>query len=364
MASSSNMRASKLRSLAAEAETTVGTYKALSSLTNIIPVIGFPTADLNRGKQMIDRVATTDGQSGAVASIRGSSAWSASYEMELHDSASKYNYWVQFLLACGFELVNLANTPSSGQNTARLTLSNKVFADFDNTDTDHAPTTMSCTVLQNNNGVDDYAMRMRGCTGVASFNLATGDIAKLSVAMKGLVVTAASDDNDLLDNSDVDVANTGNLGNWNTPFVVKNIVLTITDADSNEREICVQSIGINMNSNHPDFECPVDEYGFEISPVFHDASPTVDLAFPDGATVQPWVFAQFRSGATFSVTATLQSATGRNITFNFPALQFQTVTLGDSGGFVNYTVNTKAVRDPGATAGNIMNIDYVWDATS
>lgn len=360
MASASNMRQSKLRFLAAEAETTVGTYKALSSGTNIIPVIGFPTADLNRGKQMIDRVATTDGQSGAVASVRGSSAWSASYEMELHDSNAKYAYWVQFLLACGFELTNVDDVPNTGDSTGRLTLSNKTFTNFNNANTNQAPTTMSCTVLQNNNGVDDYAMRMRGCTGVASFNLATGDIAKLSVAMKGLVVTAASDDNDLLDNSDVDVANTGNLGNWQTPFVVKNIVLTILDANGDEREICVQSIGINMNSNHPDFECPSDEYGFEISPVFHDASPTVDLAFPDGETVQPWVFAQFRSGATFSVTATLQSSTGRNITFNFPTLQFQTVTLGDSGGFVNYTVNTKAVRDPGATAGNIMQIDWLY----
>jgi hypothetical protein len=315
---------------------------------------------MDRGKQMIDRVATTDGQAGAVASIRGSSAWSGGMEMELHDSGTKYNYWTLFMLACGFELTNVADVPSSGDVSAVLSLSNKYFASYSGVNVSSDPITLSATVIQNRNQVQDYAMRMRGVTGVASFNLATGDIAKMSVASKGLVVTAFQDADDFLDNDETDVSQFGTTSDWAVPFVVKNVTMLINDAEETAREVCVQSIGINMNSNHPDFECPSDEYGFEISPVFHDASPTVDLTFPDGETVQPWVFAQLRSGATFSLTAVLKSSVGRDLIFTFPKLQFQTVTLGDSGGFVNYTVNCKAVRDPGTTAENIMQVIYVY----
>jgi hypothetical protein len=365
MATPAQLRQSKLRKVLAEGEATVGTYEPLTSATPVIPVIGFPTATIDRGKGMIDRTATMDGQAGDNASIRGSSAWTVPLEMELHDSPVKYNYWVQFLLACGFEGVEAPNFPNPGQDTFALSPSTLTYANFDSTNVDHPPTTMSVSIIQNNNQVSplgDYVMRTRGFTGVASFNLTTGDIAKMSVAGKALVVDAVLDDDDFLDNSDPAVALEGDAPNtWATPYVCKAITLTITDAGSNVRDLCLQSIAINMNSNHPDFECPTEEYGFDISPVLMDTSPTVDLVFPDGDQAQPWVFAQFRSGAIFTVQAELASSTGRTLKFTFPQLQFQSVTLGDSGGFVNYTITAKAIRNPGDVGNNIMSIDWLYN---
>lgn len=360
MSTSNSMNPSKLRKLLIDGEQTVGTYEPLTSNTFIVPVTTFPTMAIDRGKAMIDRTGLFDGQAGDVDSIRGSSAWSATFDMELHDPGSKYNYWALFMLGCGFQLEEQTDTPGLGDTSALFTLSNKVYANFNSAATDHPPITLSATVVQNRNETDDYAMRMRGTTGVATFNLATGDTAKLSVAAKGLVVNAALDADDFLDNSDIDVSGFGTTSNWATPFVVKNINLTILDETSTPRTICLQSITVNINSNHPDFECPSEEYGFEISPVFHDTSPTVDLEFPDGSEVQPWVFAQFRSGAVFSLQAELISGSGRNLFFNFNRLQFQTVTLGDSGGFVNYSVSTKAVRDPGQPASSLMQVLYIY----
>jgi hypothetical protein len=361
MATPAQLRQSKLRKVLAEGESTVGTYETLDANTPVIPVIGFPTAAIDRGKGMIDRTATMDGQAGDNASIRGSSAWTVPLEMELHDSPTKYNYWVQFLLACGFEGIFQPDTPTVGQDTFALTPSTLTYDNFSPLNVDHPPITMSVSVIQNNNELSDYVMRTRGFTGVASFNLTTGDIAKMSVAGKGLVVDAVIDEDDFLDSSDINVSQFGDVPNtWATPYVCKAITLTITDAGANVRDLCVQSIAVNMNSNHPDFECPTEEYGFDISPVMMDTSPTVDLVFPDGDEAQPWVFAQFRSGAVFSLQATLASSTGRTLTFTFPRLQFQTVTLGDSSGFVNYTITAKAVRDPGDPGSDIMEIAWLF----
>ena len=362
MATPAQLRQSKLRKVLAEGESTVGTYETLDANTPVIPVIGFPTAAIDRGKAMIDRTATMDGQAGDNASIRGSSAWTVPLEMELHDSPVKYNYWVQFLLACGFEGIEQINTPTVGQETFALVPSTLTYANFNSANTDHPPTTMSVSVIQNNNELSDYAMRTRGFTGVASFNLTTGDIAKMSVAGKALVVDAVLDDDDFLDNSDINVSQFGDVPNtWATPYVCKAITLTITDTASNVRDLCLQSIAVSMNSNHPDFECPTEEYGFDISPVLMDTSPTVDMVFPDGDEAQPWVFAQFRSGATFSVVAELASSTGRTLKFTFPQLQFNTVTLGDSGGFVNYTITAKAIRNPGDPGSDIMEIAWLYN---
>jgi hypothetical protein len=362
MATPAQLRQSKLRKVLAEGEAVVGTYETLTNNTPVIPVIGFPTAAIDRGKAMIDRTATMDGQAGDNASIRGSSAWTVPLEMELHDSPDKYNYWVQFLLACGFEGIEQPDTPIVGQDTFALFPSTLTYANFDDTNVDHPPTTMSVTVIQNNNQSSDYAMRTRGFTGVASFNLTTGDIAKMSVAGKALVVDAVLDADDFLDNSDINVSQFGDVPNtWATPFVCKGITLAIADAALIPRTLCVQSIAVNMNSNHPDFECPTEEYGFDISPVMMDTSPTVDLVFPDGDEAQPWVFAQFRSGAIFTVVAELVSSTGRTLKFSFPQLQFQTVTLGDASGFVNYTITAKAIRNPGSTGANIMDIAWLYN---
>lgn len=238
MANLNNMRAqSKLRKLVIDPEATPGTYETVDANSITVPQSAFIAPSMDRGKGMIDRTATLDGYAGDVASVRGSSAWSLASEFEIHDSTTEFNYWVLGLLSAGFEANRLTDTPSAGNTTMRLTPSNKTYAGF-TAGSAVSPCTLSATVIQGNNQSADYAQRLRGVTSVASFILETGAIAKMALASKGLVVTASSDADDFLDNSDVDISQFGNVtGNWTSPFVVKNINLEILDADSNPRNI-------------------------------------------------------------------------------------------------------------------------------
>jgi hypothetical protein len=366
MANTSAMRQSKLRKVVLEPELTPGTYVVPDANTPVCPVVTFPMPAMDRGKGMIDRTSTMDGYAGDVASVRGSSAWSMSLEVPLNDvtpvvgAGAPWNYWTTLLGACGFLGEWLTDEPVPGVDTLRLYPTTRAFTGFNVSTEDQDPMTLSVTTLQNNNELADTAVRLRGVTGVATFDLAVGDIPKLSVAGKGMVVTQLNEDNDFLDNSDINVSAFGTTTNWGNPFVCKAMTIGLVDPASNPVDVCLQSLTINMNSNNPDFECPSEEYGFEISPVFHDTSPTVDFTFPDSLEVQDWVFAAFRSGDTFSLEATLNTPTGRTITFVFPKLQFQSVALADSGGFVQYTVTAKVVRDPGSyLPADFFHINYV-----
>lgn len=352
------LRQAKLRKLAIAPESTSGTYVTLDANTLIVPVIGSPAPTLDRGTGMIDRTSTQDGKAGDLASTPGSRGWSLATEMEIHDVASKYNYWVLSLLACGFSGATLADTPSAGDSTYRLVPTTASFANF-SSGTNNPPATVSLTVITNNNEVEDSAQRIRGGTGVASFTFGVGEIAKLACAFKGLVVTAADDDDDFFDTSDVNVSAFGSETAWTNPYVTKNIVLTLTDANAVDRSTCLQSLTLNMNSNNPDYPCPSEEYGLDISPVFQDASPTFDLTIPSNATSDPWVWAQLRNGAVFAIAVTLQSATGRTMTVSIPRGQMQTVTWADANGIQMLTLNCKAVRNPGSS--ELLTIDYVFD---
>jgi hypothetical protein len=347
MANTNAMRQSKLRKVVLAPEVTSGTYVTLAGSVRVVPVNGFPVPTMDRGKGMIDRTATLDGYAGDVASVRGSSAWSMALEVPLHDTTGPWNYWTLLLAACGFKGQYDLDDPVVGVNTLKLFPTTRQFANFGPGTGTEEPCTLSVSTIQNNNELADTIMRMRGCTGVASFDLTVGDIPKLNVALKGLVVPQPNEDDDFLDNSDINASDFGSVTGWGAPFVCKAMTITILDPSSNPVDICLQSLTINTNSNHPDFECPSEDYGFDISPVFHDTSPTVEMTFPDGSEVQDWVFAAFRSGATFSLEATLNTATGRTVQFIFPKLQYQDVTLGDSSGFVQYSVTAKVVRDPG-----------------
>lgn len=366
MANTTAMRQSKLRKVVLAPETTPGTYLIPDANTRVCPVTTFPSPAMDRGKGMIDRTSTLDGYAGDVASVRGSSAFSLALEVPLNDvdplggAAAPWNYWTTLLGACGFEGDFLLNDPVPGVDTLRMYPSTRSFTGYNPSVEDQDPMTLSVTTLQNNNELADTAVRMRGVTGVATFDLAVGDIPKLSVAAKGMVVPQANEDDDFLDNSDINVSAFGTTANWGNPYVCKAMTIALLDPAANLVDVCLQSLTINMNSNSPDFECPTDDYGFEISPVFHDTSPTVDFTFPDSLEVQDWVFAAFRSGATFALQATLNTPSGRTISFVFPKLQFNTVTLADSGGFVQYSISAKVVRDPGQyVPTDFFHIDYV-----
>lgn len=354
------MRQAKLRKLLLDGETTTGTYEVADSASLVVPVMGDITPTLDRGTGMISRASTQDGYAGSLASVRGSTGWSLTTEMEIHNVASKYNYWTLALLACGFRGVNVADFPNTGDSTFRLTPSTRVFDDYSAVAADSDPITVSLTVTQNNNEVDDWAQRLRGATGVATFDLTAGEIAKLSIAWKGQVVDQADPANDFLDLSDPNVSAFGTVTAWATPFVVNDMVIEIDDANGDPRNACIQSLSINMNSNHADYPCPSEKYGFESSPVFQDDAPTFDLVFPSNAVSDPWIFAQLRSGATFSIDAQLQAADGRTCRIVIPKGQFESASWTNVNGAVAYQLSCRAVRDPGAGATPPITIEYVY----
>lgn len=361
MANGATLRQSKLRKLMIAGETTTSTYIPADANTPVVPIMGTVAPTLDRGTGMISRASTQDGYAGSLASVPGSRGWSLATEMEIHNVASRYNYWTLALLACGFRGVTVADYPAAGDNTFRLTPTTRAFDDFSAVAADSDPITVSLTVTQNNNEVDDWAQRIRGGSGVATFDFTAGEIAKMAVAFKGMVVTQASPDNDLLDLSDPNVSAFGSVSSWTTPFVVDAITLVLTDADSNDRSVCLQSLAINMNSNHPDYPCPSEPYGFEASPVFQDDAPTFDMTFPSNAVSDPWVFAQLRSGATFLIRVTMTAPDGRILSVLIPQGQFESATWTDVNGASMYQLSCRAVRDPGASAASPITIEYTYD---
>ncbi len=360
MANTNGFRQSKLRKLMIAGETTPGTYIPADANTAVIPVMGTIVPALDRGTGMISRASTQDGYAGSLASIRGSTGWSLATEMEIHNFGTKYDYWVLALLACGFRGVEQADTPAAGDTTFRLTPTTRDFDSFSGVATDSDPVAVSLTVANNNNEVDDWAQRLRGCTGVPTFDFTAGEIAKFAVAFKGQIVSQVNPNNDFLDLSDPNVSAFGTTAGFVSPFVVDSINLILTDADDVDRAVCLQSFSLNMNFNHPDAVCPSEPYGFDISPVFADDAPTFDIVFPSNATSDPWVFTQLRSGATFTISVTLNSADGKTITVTVPKGQFESAGWTDVNGANMYQLSCRAVRDPGAASNDPVIIDYLF----
>lgn len=360
MANGATLRQSKLRKIMIAGETTTSTYVTPDANTLVIPVTGDITPTLDRGTGMISRASTQDGYAGSLASVPGSRGWSLTTEMELHNVNARYNYWILALLACGFSGTTVADYPETGDTTFRLIPTTRAFDDFNGASATSDPITCSLTVAQNNNEIDDWAQRMRGCTGVATFDFTAGEMAKLTVAWKGLVVSQVDPANDFLDLSDPNVSAFGSTAAWATPFVVDTIELVLEDADSNDRSVCLQSFSLNMNSNHPDYPCPSEPYGLEASPVFQDDAPTFDLMFPSNATSDPWVFAQLRNGATFTIRITMTAADGRILSVLIPKGQFETAAWNTTNGASMYQLSCRAVRDPGAAADPSLTIEYTY----
>lgn len=357
MANTTQLRQAKLRKVTLAPEVTPGTYVALDANTIVLPFIGDPNPEVNRGTGMIVRASTQDGKAGSLKSTPGSRGWSFASELEIHDVDAKYNYWVLALLACGFSGAEISNTPNTGDTTFRMVPTTKTFTGFAS-GTTNDPATLSLSVVTNNNRTADSVQRMRGCTGVASFNFEVNQIAKLVCAWKGLVVEQVDPANDFFDLSDVDASSLGSESSWTNPYTVVDITLTILDANSVNRSTCLQSLNISMASNHPDFNCPSEKYGLDISPVYQDTAPTFDMTIPSNATSDPWVWAQVRDGATFSVSVTLSSAEGRTMTVTIPSGQLQQVTWANTNGAQMLSLNCLAVRDPGSE--NMFIVDYLY----
>jgi hypothetical protein len=360
-----NVIASKLRKVFVESEAVAGTYEPLSTSSFAVPTIQTTTPVPSRGSRLIDRTNTMDGNAGDIISVPGTYGWSYSLESELQVPAlagpnyATIGYWGQILLGCGFEVDD--GTDGTG-DYYEYTLSSQPMSNYVAATFPQAPSPFSLTCVQNNNADSDFAMRLRGCTGVASFNLAVGEIATISAEIKGLIVDQADDSDNILDTSDIDISLLGPNYALNRPLVTKGITLSFTNNITTNPLLvqALQSLEINMNSENPDLLDPTEQDGLAISPVFHNTSPTISFTFPSTSSVDDQVFAALYSGVNFEIVVEVEgaSAGSRFIRFTLGRVEFNEVTFGDTNTMTTYSVTGKVVRAPGETAATLMNIRY------
>jgi hypothetical protein len=358
--SSIGTRYSKLTKTFIEPEATACVYEPISAASFPVPAIGNTKPVADRGSRIIDRTNVVDAGAGDIAGVPGSYGWSYSLEAELHVPAvagpdyATIGYWGTMLLASGFGLT--VDADGTG-DYFEYTLDTRPFDDYAGGD-GQGPAAASITVVQNNNETSDWQMKLRGCTGVASFEFTPGEIATITTAFKGII-----EGTELIDTSDVDISASGPDFALNLPLVVKGISLTVVDVTNGSTPVNVQalqSLSIAMNSEHPDLMDPTETDGYALSPVFHNTSPTVSFTFPDTADVDDTVMQALKDGRILSIDVELQAASGGNrfVKFTMPQSQFIDVTLQDNGGMLEYSVNAKLVRQPGEPASSLLSIKY------
>jgi hypothetical protein len=361
-----NTTASKTRKVYIETEAVVGTYEPITSTSLMVPATSNQTPVVDRGSKLISRSNVVDANAGDIVSASGTYAWSYALEAELQIPATSGplyetpGYWGAMLLACGFQVSD--DTDADG-DFYEYVLSTVPFTNNAGT-FPSAPGTATINVVQNNNGTSDWVMRQRGCTGVASFSLESGEIATVSAAMKGLVQEASDDSDDLLDTSDSDVSLLGGSFVLNTPLVCKGITLSFDAVAGAALNVeALQSLEINMNSNHIDLMDPTEAFGYAVSPVQHDESPTVSFTFPSTSAVDDRVFAALRSGQAFTIVAELTAPTtsGRSVRFTMPRVEFTDVSFTDVNGMTAYAIEGKMVRLPGEAASSLFSVRYYYD---
>jgi len=365
------VRQNKLRRLVFAPETTLGTAETLDGTSPVVPATSVTFAP-TRGSRVISRAALVDGFHGEAPGAIGSWAWQVDFSSEIHhDStyvAEDYDaYWVQLLLGCGFK------AEDNGADTITLYPTMAPIGGWDPagaTDGFTNPTALSFGFLQNNTdandepaGETDTGMFARGCVGNVNFSLQTGQIAQMNCSFKGLVV-----DDQLLDNN---VTNAMAIGNFDqlgaSPYVVRDATLTFTDnaTSSAVQTYALTNLEVSMNANVPDVESAnvSGNYGYEISPVFWDESPSVSFSLAETEATDDVVLQRLFSGDTFAIRLTLANpdVAGATIEFVFPTLQQTDVTLGDQGGYATYQINGKCVRAVGDGSNDaLMQIIYTY----
>ena len=365
------VRQNKLRRLVFDPETSVGTFVTPSANSLVVPAsdVSFTPS---RGTRVISRAALVDGFHGEAPGAIGSWAWEVSFNSEIHHDSTyapeDYDvYWCQLLGACGFK------AEDNGVDTLTLYPTMAPIGGFSAagaTDGFTNPFPVSLALLNNNtdandepSGDSDSAHYVRGCTGNATFNLTTGEIAQINFSFKGLV-----EDDKLIDTSVSNVMANGDFSQiGGSPFVVKDVTLVFTDnaSASPVTVTALNDVTIEMNANVPDVQSANvnGNVGFDVSPVFWDESPTVSFTIAETNASDDVVFQRLFSGDTFDIQLTLESpdVAGRTIKFDINTLQQTDVTVGETNGYATYSITGKCVRAVGDGSDDaLMQITYTY----
>lgn len=356
--SNTNLRQAKLHKLVMEPEATLGTAETLDASSLVIPATDVSMSP-DRGSRVIDRTSLMDGFAGDVEGAIGTWAWSLSFTSEVHDCGNTVNtlsgYWPRLLGSCGWRIEDDGSNLTCYPTTVEL-------GDFSaGATTDPFGATFG--YIQNNNGTSDTSMRSRGSTGTVDIDMSVGQPMTLSCNYKGLIVA-----DKLLDTATADLSAVGDYSQLQgSPFVVKNLTCTFTDNSTSSTfdVTALSSLSISSGAEVPDVEdaCGSGDYGFAVSPVFWNSSPTVSFTIADTNVTDDIIFARLFSGDTFSIVATIGSPDSDNfITVTLPTVQQTDVTLGEANGYTTYEIQGKCVRAAGdGTNDALMQIVYAYN---
>ena len=365
------VRQNKLRRLVFAPEDALGTFQTLTPTSLVVPAsdVSFTPS---RGSRVISREALVDGFHGEAPGAIGSWAWEVSFTSEIHHYASytpeDYDvYWTQLLQGCGFK------AEDNGSDTITLYPTMAPIGNWDPgaaTDGFTNPAALSFGLLNNNTdandepaGDSDSAHFTRGCVGNVSFQFTAGQIATMQFSFKGLV-----QNDTLIDTSVTNVMQTGSFTQiGGAPYVVRDAVLVFTD-NSTTNAVTVtalNNVSIDMGANVPDVECAnvAGNYGFDVSPVFWDSSPTVSFTIAETNASDDVIFQRLFSGDTFDIQLTLANpdVPAATIKIDINTLQQSDVSVGNTNGYATYSINGKCVRAVGdGTDDALMQITYTY----
>ena len=351
------LRQNKLQKLVFEPEATLGTVETFDSSSLVIPAENV-SFSADRGTRLIDRTSLMDGFAGDVSSALGTWAWSLSFDCEIHDCGNTQDtltgYWPRLMGTCGWRIEDDGASLLMYPTTREL-------GDF-SAGANTEPFGGSFGYIHNNNGTSDTAHYARGCTGVASFNLSTGERAMINFAHVGLVVG-----DKLIDTATADLSAVGDYSQiQGSPFVVKNMTCTFTDnlTSTAVAVAALSDVSISSGAETPEVQdaCGTGNYGFAVSPVFWNTSPTISFTIADTNATDDYFFQRLFSGDTFSINLQIGAQGSSNyIEFNMPTVQFQDVSNGEANGYSTYQIEGKCVRVPGdGSNDSLMQIEYFY----
>lgn len=350
------LRQNKLQRLIMEPEATLGTAETFDASSLVIPAENISVSP-DRGTRIIDRTSLLDGYAGDVSGSVGTWGWSMSFDAFVHDCGNTQNqltgYWPRLLGSCGFKAVDDGSEIVFSPTTAEID-------DFSPGATTN-PFGCSFGHFHNNNGTSDTVQFVRGATGVANFSLTTGEDMMINCSYVGLVSGG-----ELIHTGTVDTSATGSYTQMQTPrFNVKNLTCTFTDnlTSTGVTVTALNDVTINSGAETPEVQeaCGSGNYGFAVSPVFWNTSPTVSFTIADTDAVDDYFFQRLFTGDTFSIEVTATAPSGNEITFSMPNVQFQNVSLGETNGYSTYQIEGKCVRLAGdGTDDALMQVVYTY----
>lgn len=350
-----NLRQTKRRKVVMDLEATLGTYETPDSNSLVLPVTGEPAFAASRGTRIIDRTNTIDGYHGDVDGYPGSWAWTAAFDVEVHEVATRVPYWAQMLLTAGHAGETNNDPPGvTGEGIVLYPTVNTLTANA-NLNGALSPCTASLTHVKLNNGTD-WAQRVRGVTATTTLTFTAGEIVTMNYASVGLV-----EGDSILDTTDGTLSDNGATTNtFVTPFRFINAFIELTDLDTGDPVVtpAVTSCVLTSAGATPDVLDAQEEYGFGISPVFWDTSPTITLSFADDSDNDEIIMDRLFTGKTFSFILRLETVSGRYLILEVPRMQFTDVAFANVSGFLGVNVTAKITRVPGIPASDFAGALY------